>query len=361
MTPPESDPPPSGANAALAPLLWLASLALGWILLPFYGTLLWGAIIALLFAPLHRGLLRRLGGKPTLAALLTLMVALWVVVLPLVLVSAALAREGLQVYARLSDGSWNPALDLRHFFDVLPGWIRTPLDRAGLNDFDVLQRRAVTAAAQGSQWVATRAFSIGQDTFAFVVDLLLTTYIAFFLIRDGEALAVRVQRALPLAPQHKAVLVDKFSTVIRATVKGGLLVATIQGALGGLAFWFLGVKAALLWGALMAFMALVPAVGAALVWLPLALYLMFTGSLGQGIALVVFGVLVIGLIDNVLRPMLVGKDTRMPDSVVMITTLGGLAVLGLNGLVLGPAIAALFMAVWHIQLTALDQRPDENP
>jgi predicted PurR-regulated permease PerM len=225
----------------------------------------------------------------------------------------------------------------------------------------VLQRRAVTVAAQGSQWVATRAFSIGQDTFAFVVDLLLTTYIAFFLIRDGEALAVRVQRALPLEPQHKAVLVEKFSTVIRATVKGGLLVATIQGAFGGLAFWFLGVKAALLWGALMAFMALVPAVGSALVWLPLALYLMFTGSLGQGISLVVFGVLVIGLVDNVLRPMLVGKDTRMPDSVVMITTLGGLAVLGLNGLVLGPAIAALFMAVWHIQLSAPGQPPAENP
>jgi len=136
--------------------------------------------------------------------------------------------------------------------------------------------------------------------------------------------------------------------VIRATVKGNLLVAAIQGALGGLAFWFLGVGGALLWAVLMAFLSLLPAIGAALVWLLVAFYLFVTGAVWQSLVLVAWGVLVIGLIDNLLRPFLVGKDTHMPDYVVMITTLGGMAVFGINGFVLGPVIAAMFFAVWHL-------------
>ena len=160
-----------------------------------------------------------------------------------------------------------------------------------------------------------------------------------------------MRRALPLTPAHKQELLGKFTTVIRATVKGNLLVAAIQGALGGLAFWFLGVRGALLWAVLMAFLSLLPAVGAALVWLPVAIYFFVTGAIWQGIALAAWGVLVIGLVDNLLRPVLVGKDTRMPDYVVMITTLGGMAVFGINGFVLGPAIAAMFIAVWHLYMT----------
>jgi predicted PurR-regulated permease PerM len=161
-----------------------------------------------------------------------------------------------------------------------------------------------------------------------------------------------VWRAIPLADEHKRELLGKFTTVIRATVKGNLLVAVIQGGLGGLAFGFLGVRGALLWAVLMAFLSLLPAVGAGLVWVPVALYFFLTGAIWQGIALVAYGVLVIGLVDNLLRPILVGKDTRMPDYVVMITTLGGMAVFGINGFVMGPAIAAMFIAVWHIYVTA---------
>jgi predicted PurR-regulated permease PerM len=136
--------------------------------------------------------------------------------------------------------------------------------------------------------------------------------------------------------------------VIRAAVKGDLMVAAVQGALGGLAFWALGVGGALLWGVLMAFLSLLPIIGAALVWGPVAIYFFITGAVWQGLALFAFGLLVIGLIDNLLRPMLVGKDAHMPDYVVMITTLGGMAVFGINGFILGPVIAAMFIAVWHI-------------
>ena len=349
MNPPvEPAPARAGEQRALLVLLVAVSLALAWILLPFYGTILWGTIIALLFAPLYRWLLPRCMQRRTPAALATLLVVLLLVVLPLTLITAALAREAAGVYQRLQSGTMNPSLYFHGVFDALPGWITALLDRFGLFDFATLQQRLTAALAQGSQFIATQALAIGQNTFEFVVDLFITLYLAFFLIRDGESLARELRHAIPLAPTHRKELFDKFAVVIRATVKGNLLVAALQGALGGLAFWFLGVNGALLWAVLMAFLSLLPAVGAALVWAPVALYFLLSGAIWQGLALVAWGVLVIGLVDNLLRPILVGKDTRMPDYVVMTTTLGGMAVFGINGFVLGPVIAAMFIAVWHI-------------
>jgi predicted PurR-regulated permease PerM len=131
-------------------------------------------------------------------------------------------------------------------------------------------------------------------------------------------------------------------------VKGNIVVALVQGALGGLIFWLLGIHAALLWAVLMAAVSLLPAVGTALIWLPVAVYLLASGSVWKGIVLVAYGVVVIGLVDNVLRPVLVGKDTKLPDYVILVSTLGGIAIFGFNGLVIGPVIAAMFMAAWDI-------------
>jgi predicted PurR-regulated permease PerM len=136
--------------------------------------------------------------------------------------------------------------------------------------------------------------------------------------------------------------------VVRATVKGNLLVAITQGALGGLIFWILGIPTVLPWAVLMAFLSLLPAVGAGLVWAPVAVYFLLSGAIWQGVVLTLFGVFVIGLVDNFLRPILVGKDTKMPDYLVLVSTLGGLAVFGLNGFVIGPLIAALFISCWAL-------------
>lgn len=335
-------------NKALLPLLVVVTVALGWILLPFFGTILWSAIIALLFVPMYRRLLARFKGRRTLAALVTLLAVLVIVILPFGLISAALAREAAVVFQRLQSGELNPGRYFGSLFDGLPDWVIGLLDRVGLVNFAALQRRLAAALTQGSQFIASQALSIGQNTFEFIASVFITLYLSFFLIRDGEGLARRMLSALPLAPAHKQELFNKFATVIRATVKGNLLVAAVQGALGGLAFWFLGIGGALLWAVLMAFLSLLPAIGAGLVWVPVALYFLMTGAIWQSLALTAWGVLVIGLVDNVLRPILVGKDTRMPDYVVMITTLGGMAVFGIHGFVLGPAIAAMFIAVWHI-------------
>jgi predicted PurR-regulated permease PerM len=211
-----------------------------------------------------------------------------------------------------------------------------------------MQERLSTGLVESSKFVATKAFNIGQNTFDFIVNLGIVLYLLFFLLRDGDYLARRIRTAVPLYPEQQRELFNNFTTVIRATVKGNVVVAIVQGVLGGLAFWFLGVHAPVLWAVVMAFLSLLPAVGSALVWFPVAIYFLVTGATWQGIALMVYGVLVIGLVDNVLRPILVGKDTKMPDYVVLIATLGGMALFGINGFVIGPVIAAMFMAVWDI-------------
>ena len=180
-------------------------------------------------------------------------------ILPFALVTAALAHEAALLYERLQSGELNPALYFRGVFDALPEWLvgaARPL-RAGRLRYPAAS--ACRRAGTGSQLIATQAFAIGQNTFEFVASLFITLYLAFFLIRDGDDVVRAMRRAMPLTPEHKQELLDKFSTVIRATVKGNLLVAAIQGALGGLAFWFLGVTGALLWAVVMAFLSLLPA------------------------------------------------------------------------------------------------------
>lgn len=345
------------ASRVPALLLLACAVALGWILQPFWGAILWAIIVALLFLPLYRWLLRRMGRRGIrreLAAGIVLCVVVLICVLPLVLVAGAIAREATSLYKLIETGTWAPERSLRILFDALPGWLGSLLDQLGVGSFDSLQRKLAGVATQVAQLVASRALGVGLDTFDFISSLFIMLYLAFFLLRDGEQLLRSAARGVPLDLVHQKALAAKFSTVIRATVKGSLVVAIVQGALGGLAFWALGVQGALLWAVLMAFLSLVPAVGAALVWAPVAGFLALQGHWPEAIGLTAWGVLAIGMVDNLLRPILVGKDTRLPDYVVMISTLGGMSVFGINGFVLGPVIAAMFMAVWHIWAPASD-------
>ena len=329
-------------------LLVVVSLAFGWILLPFYGAVFWGAVLAILFAPFYRRLLARMHQRANLAALTTLLLCLLIVVLPLTLITMAMLREGLAVFEKIRSGQINFGAYFQQVVAALPQWLVRLLDRLDLLDINSLQQRLSSGAVQGSQYVATQAISITQNTFDFVVNFGIMLYLLFFLLRDGATLAARIRDAIPMSAGHKRHLFKKFTTVIRATVKGNVAVAAAQGALGGLIFWFLGIQGALLWAVLMGFLSLLPAIGAAVVWLPVAVYFLVTGAIWQGVTLIVYGVLVIGLVDNVLRPILVGKDTQMPDYVVLISTLGGMALFGLNGFVIGPAVAALFIACWDL-------------
>ena len=348
MTAPNRNEPFTFENRTFVVLLVCVSIAFAWILQPFYGAIFWGMVLAILFAPMYRRLLIRLKQRQTQAALATLLLILLIVILPLTLVTTLLIEEGAIVFGKIQSGELNFQQYLQRMTDSLPGWLLQLMRRFGFGDLNVLLQKIGANVAQSSQAIATRVFNIGQNTFDLVVNFFLVLYLVFFLLRDGSMLSRRINEAIPLRPEHKRDLLSKFATVIRATVKGNILVAIAQGALGGLAFAFLGVPGAVLWAVVMAFLSLLPAIGAALIWLPVALYFLVTGFIWQGVALIAYGVLVIGLVDNVLRPILVGKDTKMPDYLVLMSTLGGMSLFGLNGFVIGPVVAAMFIAVWDI-------------
>jgi predicted PurR-regulated permease PerM len=335
-------------DKSLVILLGLVTAAFIWILLPFYGAVFWAVILGILFAPLQRRLQLKFGWERNLTSLLTLSICLMIAILPVIVLSILLVQEGAALYKSIESGELDIAGYVTHFKHSLPPYFQHLLDRFGIGELDGLREKIIKSAVTGNEFIATQVFSVGQGTFEFVVSFFIMLYLLFFFLRDGAELARKVRAAVPLRENQKRRLQLKFNRVVRATVKGNLLVAITQGALGGLIFLFLDIPSALLWAVLMAFMSLLPAVGAGIVWAPVAAFFLFTGAIWQGVVLGLFGVFVIGLVDNMLRPILVGKDTKMPDYLILISTLGGLAIFGLNGFVIGPLIAALFMSSWAI-------------
>ncbi|WP_223457210.1 MULTISPECIES: AI-2E family transporter [unclassified Pseudomonas] len=335
-------------DKSLTVLLALVSAAFVWILLPFYGAVFWAVILGIVFAPLQGRLQLKFGWQRNLTSLCTLGICLVIAILPVIIISALLVQEGAALYKSVESGELDIAGYVLQFKHSLPPYFQHLLDRFGMGELNGLREKIVKSAMAGGQVLASQAFSFGQGTFEFIVSIFIMLYLLFFFLRDGAELARKVRLAVPLQEQQKRRLQLKFNRVVRATVKGNLLVAITQGALGGLIFWFLDIPSVLLWAVLMAFLSLLPAVGAGIVWVPVAAFFLLTGAIWQGVVLGLFGVLVIGLVDNLLRPLLVGKDTRMPDYMILISTLGGLAIFGLNGFVIGPLIAALFMSSWAI-------------
>jgi predicted PurR-regulated permease PerM len=329
-------------------LVVTATFAFGWLIGPFIGAILWGVIAAILFAPLNTRLLRAMPGRDSISAIITLLVILAVVIIPAMLLGAALLGQATATYSRIQTGE----IDLsRAFIEAerhLPGLARDWLTDLGLTDFTAVQAKISQGVASSFKTLASQAFNVGQSAFSFFLSLGVMLYLTFFLLRDGIALLVTIERCLPLPVEQRRVLVDRFVAVVRATIKGSVIVAILQGLIGGLIFWGLGIQGALLWGVAMGIFSLFPAIGTGLIWVPVTAYLLATGNVWQAVALFLSGFFIISSVDNIVRPILVGRDARLPDYVVLIATLGGFELMGFNGFVLGPVIAALFMAVWEI-------------
>jgi predicted PurR-regulated permease PerM len=341
-------------------LLVAVSAAFVWILLPFFDAVLWGVIVGVVFSPLYRWTMGKVKGRRNLAALLTLLIASVIVILPMMLMIGSLVQEGARLINRVQTMQLDFSGHFHRLVSALPDPVAELVGRFGLDDFDAIRQRVGQVLGRAAEFFATKVVGVGQNTLDLVINFFIMLYLAFFLLRDGRELRRILNDAIPLKEADKQHLATKFATVVRATIKGNVVIAVVQGTLGGLAFWVLGIQSALLWAVVMALLSLLPAVGAGLVWVPAAIYLLVTGAVWQGIVLIAYGVLVIGLVDNVLRPVLVGKDTRLPDYLVLISTVGGLAVFGINGFVIGPMIAAMFVAVWDIFATANRQARAED-
>lgn len=327
-------------------LLFAVTLALLWLIRGFLQPIFWAIALGIVVYPLHARLVPRFGNRPSLAAGISVAVVVGLVIVPLAGIAAAVTTEAAALYARLDTGQ----LGIRDLYSRVEHsipQIGSVLTSLGI-DAARLESQLSTAAVTASRFVASRALALGQDTVRVTVFFFLMLYLLFFFLRDGERLLAGLVRALPLGDQRELHLLERFAEVSRATIKGTLVVGIVQGAIGGIAFAALGLGAPVLWGVVMALLSILPAVGAALVWLPAAIVLIASGSVTAGIVLVLIGVFVIGLVDNLLRPILVGRDTRMPDYLILLSTLGGLAAFGLAGIIIGPIVAAFFLSVWQM-------------
>jgi len=326
--------------------LLLVTLAFALVLKPFFGTIFWACAITIIFYPLNQRMQLWLGGRVNLSALLTLLTCVLVVVLPAIFLVSSVVKEGAVVYGKLQSGEINPGQYIEQVRTAFPALQQT------LDHFDIdlgnLKKSALNMGLTSGKIIAQNLVSVGQNTFILIINICLMLYLSFFLLRDGNHLTELLIRALPLGDERERMLFAKFGEVTRATIKGNLVIALVQGSLGGLIFWILGIPGALLWGVFMAVLSLIPAVGPALIWAPVSLYLFASGDNVKATILIAFGAGVIGMIDNILRPILVGRDTKMPDYIVLLSTLGGLGLFGVNGFVIGPLVAALFMAFWGI-------------
>ncbi len=327
-------------------LLALVSVMFFGLIFGFLMACFWAAVFALLFRGIFIWLSAKMNGRRSLAAFVTTLIILFSAVIPLGLISIAVVNESKAIYSSIQEGDIDPSAILQRLEDELPR-ITEMLTKMGV-DLDEVSQRANTAITDTIALIGRSVWRYTQGAINFVIQFTLMLYLLFFLVRDGDKIVLTIRNALPMGNNIEDKLFQRFGLVARATLKGTVIVASCQGLIGGVMFAILGIQGAVLWGVLMALLSLLPIGGSGIVWAPTAIIMFVQGHVAEGIIIVVVGFLGIGLIDNLLRPMLVSHDTKIPDYVVLLATLGGLAWFGLSGFIIGPVIAALFMICWEI-------------
>lgn len=331
-------------NVFFIGLLIAVSIAFFWLLSGFFQPIFWAAIIGIIFLPVQQFLERRLNGRTSLAATLSVILIFVTVLLPAMLIASAVVKEAAAIYGMIQRGEIDPGAAL-HWAQGVSPHLAERAEAIGIN-LDELPAKLSAAAIKGTQFIGQLALTAGQNVASFLVMFCLMLYLLFFVLRDGEIMLAALVLALPFGDDRERALFAKFAEVSRATIKGTLVIGLVQGFLGGVMFAILGITGAVFWGVIMVILSILPIVGASIVWAPVAIYLLISGAWVKALALAMFGALVIGLIDNLLRPLLVGRDTKMPDYIILLATLGGLSIFGISGFVIGPVIAALFLSVW---------------
>ncbi len=316
-----------------------------WMIRGFFMTILLAAIFSGVCHPVFAWLRARFRGRAAAAAAVTVLLFLVVVLAPLLTLAGLVAGQALlvsqNIQPRVQEIIAEPMLldeTLRHlpFYEQL-------LPYKG----QILQKTANVVESLGSWLFQALSGTIG-GTVVLLLQFFIFLYTMFFLLKDGQAMLARALTFVPLPPDHQRKMVDRFVSVTRATLRGTLLIGTLQGTLSGLAFWAIGIPGALFWGTVMIVLSIVPGIGGALVWAPAAVYLLAAGSVGRAVFLIVFCGFVVGLVDNLLRPRLVGRDTQLGELFVFFSTMGGILMFGAMGFIIGPIVAALFVTAWDI-------------
>jgi predicted PurR-regulated permease PerM len=325
----------------------------------FLMTILVAAIFTGLLHPIYTSLLARFGGRRPLASAATMLLGLVLIGGPLLVVVGLVTSEALRVSDNVAPRVKeliNEPTALAHLMERIPFYGRIEPYRA-----QILQKAGELVGSLGAFLVSSLSDTT-KGTVNFIFQFFMLLYTMFFLLMDGPQMLRTLLRHLPLEDHEQERMLEKFVSVTRATLRGTLVIGIIQGGLGGLAFWAVGIDGAMFWGTIMVVLSVLPVVGGALVWVPAAIVLALTGHLVQAIGLTLFCSVVVGSIDNLLRPWLVGRDTQMHDLMILFSTLGGIAFFGPIGFIVGPILAALFVTSWDIFADAFrDSLPGTSP
>lgn len=324
------------------------SVLLVWVAWPFAGPLLWSALAAIMFQPLYKWCLKKTRGRRNIAASLTLLIIFVAVLLPALWIGSLVVSEAVNLVNQLRADPIDLGSLFEDTFALLPEPIQRMATDFNLTDAQVMQGRIEGLLGESAGLIAQQAVSIGSGALGFVLSFSIGLYVLFFLLRDGSRIGETILHSAPVEREIADRLAGRFLGVVRAVIKGSGVVGLVQGALGGIMLAIAGVPSALLLGVLMAILALIPAVGTALVWAPAGIWLILSGEVWTGVFVLAAGFIIISSVDNVLRPILVGRDTGIPDWIILITTLGGISIAGFAGIVLGPLVAGLFLASWSI-------------
>jgi predicted PurR-regulated permease PerM len=313
----------------------------------FLMTLLLAAIFSGLAYPLYRRLNKKFGQRKVLASSTTILVAILVVVIPLTALLGLIANEAYQVSIVVKPWIQEQLGQPSGLAERLPAWAVPWLDKLAPFQAQILEKTGeITGMAGNFLFKSLSATTKG--TVSFFLQLFVMLYAMFFFLMDGPVLIQKVRSFLPLSESDKDLMEERFMSVTRATIKGTFAIGAIQGLLGGLGLAAAGIQGAIFWGAIMAVLSIIPGIGAAIVWVPAVIYLLVKGNLVAGVALLAWCAGVVGTVDNVLRPRLVGKDAKMPDLLILLSTLGGIVMFGAVGFILGPIVAALFLTIWDM-------------
>lgn len=336
-------------HAFLVLLVVAVSVAFFAMVRAFLLTILMAALFTGLSYPLYRWMVRLMRGRARLAALATLLVLLALVIAPLLSVLGVAAAEAVRVnetlLPRLQALVDEPG-ELDRRLQALPGYDLVEPYR------DQIIVKAREFAGTAGAFALDVLSATTRATVLFIFHFIVMLYTMYFFLTDGPSIVQSVLAYLPLTDADKQRMLGKFVSVARATLKGTLLIGAAQGGLAGLAFWVVGIDGAVFWATIMTVLSIIPGIGAALVWVPAAIILFATGAVWQGLFLTVFCALVVGTIDNLLRPVLVGRDTKMHELLIFFSTFGGLLLFGAMGFILGPILAALFVTIWEMFGTA---------
>jgi predicted PurR-regulated permease PerM len=326
-------------------LLFAVGVATFHIFQPFLTAILAAAILAALFQRPYNFLAEKTGGHKGWSAFVTILLIAAIVVVPLFIILGFAINEANSLFHRAaSDNTSAQAL----FEQTLAKLRSLPYAETvfGPEAFD--PERVLTALRGLGQNILGFVQILYQGVTHFVAWTFVMFFTLFYFFIDGKKALAYLMRLSPLRDEHEKLLIQKFVSISGATLKGTLIIGIIQGFLGGVLFAVVGIPSAVLWGLLMVALSIVPAVGSALVWLPAGIVLLLMGQIWQGVTVLAFGIGVISTIDNVLRPKLVGKDTEMHPLIVFFATLGGIAMFGFPGFIIGPIIVSLFLALSQI-------------